>query len=456
MKILLIEPAKAPVTLGGEDAFLFEPLALEYVAAGTVADHDVRILDQRIDHDVDAVLEEFRPDIVGITAYTVHAGVVRRLFEDVKRRNPRTLTVVGGHHATVAPQDFLSPSIDLLVIGEGVAAFREIARRLERGEGYGGIPGTALREAGGLLFGPPAEALDLDALPPPARSLTPKYRRGYYCEYMKPLASIRTSKGCPHRCNFCALWKLAGGRYFRRAPECIVQELSSIEEPFVFFADDESLIDAPRMMDLARRIRQAGISKRYFLYGRSDTIARHPELIEAWKGIGLERVFVGFESSRDEDLQAIRKGSTTGDNAQAAKILRSFRVDIYASFIIRPDFGKSDFAALRDYCRALDLPFASFAVLTPLPGTDLYASIRERMISHEFAFFDFIHTLLPTRLPLEEFYEEYYRLYRTAVPFRNAMAFLWKYPLREIPGLLAKSRRIFNQIRSAHKDYAHA
>ena len=26
---------------------------------------------------------------------------------------------------------------------------------------------------------------------------------------MKPLASIRTSKGCPYRCNFCALWKIA-------------------------------------------------------------------------------------------------------------------------------------------------------------------------------------------------------------------------------------------------------
>lgn len=34
MKILLIEPAKAAVTMGGEDVFIFEPLALEYVAAG--------------------------------------------------------------------------------------------------------------------------------------------------------------------------------------------------------------------------------------------------------------------------------------------------------------------------------------------------------------------------------------------------------------------------------------
>ena len=72
---------------------------------------------------------------------------------------------------------------------------------------------------------------------------------------MQPLASIRTSKGCPFRCNFCALWKIAGGRYLKREPEKIVQELAEIEEEFVFFADDESLVDVARMKRLAELIR---------------------------------------------------------------------------------------------------------------------------------------------------------------------------------------------------------
>ena len=38
-KILLIEPAKAPRTIGGEDVFLYKPLALEYLAAGVSKDH---------------------------------------------------------------------------------------------------------------------------------------------------------------------------------------------------------------------------------------------------------------------------------------------------------------------------------------------------------------------------------------------------------------------------------
>ena len=37
MNILLIEPAKSPVTIGGEDVFMYEPLALEYLGAGVPA-----------------------------------------------------------------------------------------------------------------------------------------------------------------------------------------------------------------------------------------------------------------------------------------------------------------------------------------------------------------------------------------------------------------------------------
>ena len=310
MKILLIQPPKAPKTIGGEDVFLYEPLALEYVAAGVKPDHDVRILDMRLEKGLSAALEGFQPQVVGITAYTVHVNVVRRLFDQIKQWNADVLTVVGGHHATVAPIDFLWPSIDLIVMGEGVEPFREIVRRSENGAGFGGIPGVTFAKDGCLVHADPQPIADLDAFPLPERRLTAQYRKDYFSEWMKPLATMRTSKGCPYRCSFCALWKLAGGRYLKRQPEKVVEELATLEEPFVFFADDESLVDAPRMRRLAELIKAAGIKKRYFLYGRSDTIARNPDLLAMWRDIGLERVFVGLEFCTDEDLQFINKGST--------------------------------------------------------------------------------------------------------------------------------------------------
>ena len=197
MKILLIEPAKAPLTIGGEDVFIYEPLALEYIAAGVAKDHDVRILDLRLEKDLQGILSDFCPDVVGITAYTVHVNTVKKVFENIKRWNPKVLTVVGGHHATMVAEDFLSPFIDLIVIGEGVFAFQEIITRFEKGESFDGIPGIAIPKGDRLVRTDGQAIDDLDLFPFPERRPTSKYRSHYYSEWMRPLASIRTSKGCP-------------------------------------------------------------------------------------------------------------------------------------------------------------------------------------------------------------------------------------------------------------------
>jgi radical SAM superfamily enzyme YgiQ (UPF0313 family) len=452
VNVLLLQPAKAASTIGGDDVSMFEPLALEYLAAGIADDHDVRILDLRIDPDLDRVLATFRPDVVGITGYTVHVNPIKALCRRLKAWRSDVLTVVGGHHATVWPHDFASPFVDLTVRGEGVGPFREIVSRLERGQGYEDIVGVCRESDGSFLIGEPAPITDLDSMPVPARHLTSTYRGRYFSEWMRPLASIRTSKGCPHRCNFCAQWKLAGGRYLRRSPEAVVEELAQIEEPYVFFADDESLCDTARMSRLAELIREAGITKRYFLYARSETIVRTPELLRLWRTVGLERVFVGLEFFRECDLEYVRKGSTVADNDKAIAILKTMGLEIYASFIVRPEFTRDDFKAFRRYVRSLKLNFATFAVLTPLPGTDLYDEVQDRIIDHDYDHVDFVHTLLPTALPPKEFYAECCRLYERSLPLSSRLSLVRKIPLRELPGLQATGSRFRRRLRTAYRD----
>jgi radical SAM superfamily enzyme YgiQ (UPF0313 family) len=410
MKILLIQPAKPAPALGGEDFSIFEPLALEYLAAVVAPDHDVRILDLRLHHDLGKVLDDFQPEVAGLTSYTVHVNTVKRLCRQIKAHNPEIVTIVGGHHATVMPADFAAPFIDVIIAGEGVFPFREVIRRLEKNRGLSGFPGAVGLENDTVLIRQGEADLDLDTLPFPRRDLTQAYRHSYFSEWMRPLASLRTSKGCHFRCQFCALWKLTGGRYLTRKPECIVEELGTIQEQYVFFADDESLLDVPRMAALADLIQRAGINKRYFLYGRSDTITHHPELLAQWKKVGLERVFVGLEFMRDADLKLIRKGATVANNERAVQILKDLDLDIWPMFMVRPEFKPQDFAALRQYCLGLDLSFIGFSVLTPLPGTDLYNEFKDQLISANYDFFDFFHTLLPTTLPLPDFYQELTRL----------------------------------------------
>jgi radical SAM superfamily enzyme YgiQ (UPF0313 family) len=453
MNILLIEPAKPALSIGGDDVFLYEPLALEYLAAGIPEEHDVRILDLRLDNNLQTILHDFKPDIVGITGYTIHVNVIRDLFRQVKNWNKKTLTVVGGHHATILPDDFLTPEIDLIVRGEGVFPFQEIVLRHQDQQDFTGIPGVITQENWNGARELVPDPVDLDDLPLPRRSLTKTYRKHYFSDWMKPLASIRTSKGCPYRCTFCALWKLTGGKYLTREPEMILAELSQIEEDWIFFADDESMLDSPRMTKLATLIKEAGIQKKYFCYARSDTITKNPQLFKEWKEIGLERVFVGLEFFKNEDLDYIHKRSSIKDNDLAVEILHDLDIDVFASFILRPDFTKDDFELLRDYCRTLDLMFSSYAVLTPLPGTDLFQDVKEEIIVDNYDYYDFIHTLLPTKLSLRDFYRQYYSLYVKGKSPLNHLKYFQKFPLREIPGVLIRGQEFYRQLKNSYKDY---
>jgi len=169
--------------------------------------------------------------------------------------------------------------------------------------------------------------------------------------------------------------------------------------------------------------------------------------------VGLERVFVGLESASDADLRSIGKGSTAGDNDRAVEVLQRLGVEIYASLIVRPAFSSEDFSALAAYCRGLGPGYAGFAVLTPLPGTESYEEVKERLITHDYDYFDFIHTVLPTALPLRDFYGECCDLYREAVPPAKGLAFLAKHRWWDIPPLLAKSRRVLKRMRTAYRDY---
>jgi len=453
MKILLIQPAALDSALGRDTLSMFEPLALEYLAAGCAGHHDVRILDMRLDARLDTCLRDFRPGLVGITAYTVHVNGVKKLFEEVRAFDRNIITVAGGHHATIMPEDFCIPAVTAVIAGEGVSAFRDLLECLERGGDIGRVAGARAMENGTILIDRQGEEIDLDGLPFPRRDLTSQYRGAYSTDWMKPLASIRTSKGCLFRCKFCALWKLTGGRYLTRKPERIVEELAAVKERYVFFADDESLLDVPRMEALADLIGQSGIKKRFFLYGRSDTIARNFGLLEKWKRVGLERVFVGLEFFRDQDLKLIRKGSRAEDNRKAVQILKDLNLSIFPTFIVRPDFTREDFAELRRYCIDLELDFIGFSVLTPLPGTDLYEEVKGDFITRNYDHFDFFHTILPTRLPLQEFFEELAGLYMRSRPLKSQLRLLLKYRLREIPALLKTYRQFLRRLKTLPKDY---
>lgn len=452
MKILLIQPYSSSDLM--DKIYLFEPLALEYLGAGAKLDgHEVRLLDTRIDSDIDGAVRAFRPDVVGLTGFTSHVNIIKAIASQVKEIDEEITVIAGGHHATVRPDDFNDQKIDFVVIGEGVFTLRELLAVMEGRMQLRSVRGIAVPSPGGMLFTEPRAYTALDDLPLPDRSLTACYRRNYFSEWFKPLASIRTSLGCTARCNFCALWNITGGKYLRRDPELVVAELKGIVEENVFFCDDESMCDTRRMERLADLINDAGIRKNYFLYARVDTIVRHPELFAKWRAIGLSQVFVGMEDFSDARLKAMKKGVTVAQQQEAARILDQLGIMMYASFMVDPDYTPEDFAAMKSYVRKLKLKYATFTVMTPLPGTELHESVKERLLSSKPELYDMLHALVPPRLPLQEFYREMAGLYRGAVPVYRSLPAMLQFGLH---GLLLRIKlfgEFLKRVERFHLDY---
>jgi len=407
MRVLLIQP---PLNGRSYSLGALEPLGLEVLAA-SISEHEVQLLDMRFDRRLKRRLESFRPHVVGITACSVEASTAKQALREVKRFDGGIFTVVGGHHATMLPEDFNEPFVDAIVLGHGTETLPELLESLGRGDDLRDVPGLALARDGKLSFTSPRPLIRADQMPRPDRSLTRAYRRKYHSVTERPMALLATALGCPFQCTFCACWKVTQGKYLARSPEDIVDELSSIEEEAVFFADDNSFQNVARAEKIYELIKARGIKKRYTGYARADTIARHPDLIRKWREIGLESLIVGIEAVSDEDLAGFNKKTSIDINDKAVEVLKDNGVINLAHFLIRQDFGEEDFERVFRYVDSRDIWAPFYTILTPLPGTQFFEEKRGELLTEDFDLFDLAHSVLPTKLPIRKFLKLWWRLY---------------------------------------------
>ena len=172
MKILLIQPSQDR-GLGFRSLAVVEPLGLETIA-GSLPEHQVRILDLRLENHLPKILQDFEPDFCGINcSFTIDVYQTQEIAAVIKGWNSRVPVFIGGHHASLSPEDFCTPHIDGVVIGEGERAIRELAEVLQSGGDLKSISGMLLNEPSGPHFTVKRPMIaNLDELPMPARVWT--------------------------------------------------------------------------------------------------------------------------------------------------------------------------------------------------------------------------------------------------------------------------------------------
>ena len=354
-KLLLVNPSsKGKSTgLGAYKSSSIAPLAFGYLAALTPDTYAVRIIDENIES-----IDYSDVDIVGITSYTAK---IQRAYEISQKFKDRGIPVImGGIHVSMMPDEALQ-YCSSVVIGEAESVWLNVLSDFENNRLQSKYHGTPI---------------DLDDLPSPDRSL---FKNEKYL-----WDSILTSKGCPMDCSFCSVTRFNGRKFRRRKVDSVIEELSTIENRFVWILDDNILgyDEHEWLTEFFNKIIDRNI-KKYFFAQVSMKFGENRELVKLAHKAGIRLVVVGIESIDVDCLKSYNKNLNANYAIQdqylkKIQTIRKGGIAILGCFILGSDEDRLEsFAKTLDFIKHAHIDVLQLSKPTPLPGTRFYSMLDE-------------------------------------------------------------------------------
>ncbi len=361
-RLLLVNPTNSLVNMAKTSQSrwsrryrLWKPLGLMVLAGLTPADWQISIVDENLgDPDYDSLP---RPDVVGITAFTSQAN---RAYDIAAHFRAQGVPVImGGIHATMC-RDEAQEHVDCVVGGEAEEVWAEVLEDAARGR-------LKPFYDGGLA--------DVSKVRPARHDLLPP-------QYV--LGAIQTTRGCPLGCNFCSVTAFNGARYRQRPIADIVGEFRSISEKRVFVVDDNLIGTSPaqiaRAKELFSALADARLGKQWFAQ-TTVNFADDEELMYLAAKSGCVGVFIGFESPTPAGLVEIGKRfnlAKARDLPACVRRIRRHNIMVVGSFMIGLDVDRKGIGRhVADTASDYGVDNLNVSFLTPLPGTRLWAEMKE-------------------------------------------------------------------------------
>lgn len=407
MKILLVRPPRPPqaITIG---EFMFaEPLGLECVYGVIKNEHQVEILDMMVESvEFGDYVKAGYYDCVGITSLCIDVEAVLLLARKTKEANRHIKVVVGGTQAQLQPAAFVGPDIDYIVTQATTANVQRLFSSLATGNHPLPLDGVVSGNNGDALQ---THTVRTNEYLVPDRGATAKYRYHYSYFGYKPCALLQTSQGCSKCCRFCLRWRLEGGRETHQDMEVIFRQIREIPEESIMIVDNDFLCDSQRLESLCSFLEREKIKKNFICYGSVHSVLVNQKSVERFARNGLRAALVGYESFSENELSEYNKKSSLADSEKVSGILRNCGVDVWASFIMHPDWHRGDFSSFRRYIRKLHPEISSLTPLTPFPGLPYFDKYRDRLLvdKHDYGKWSFGQvTVQPSKMSLRAYYIE--------------------------------------------------
>lgn len=388
MKVLLINPPYMNFEGMKESGGHAVPLNLAYLAGylRQKVDCQIKILDTEVlclDYkEIKEAIKKEQPDIAGFTCPSPTVNHVFRICRMIKEElGPNVITIVGGPHPTILPQETLKNSyVDFAIISEGEVTFSELVKAIQdKKTDFKNIKGLCYKQDGRILNSPPREFVsNLDDIPFPARDLFDL--KLYYSAPTKKLTSeqcspLLTSRGCAFDCIHCASKSIWHRKLRYRSAENIIAEIEECINKFNVkefnILDDNFTLEKNRALEICQKIIDKNLPIDWICFSRANNLDE--ELVSLMSQAGCQKISLGLESGSQEILNLMRKQTTVEQGRKAVKVIRKYGLQVHASFMLG-NIGETKRTIRKtiEFAKSLDLDNATFFITCPMPGTDLY------------------------------------------------------------------------------------
>lgn len=330
------------------------------------------------------VLNEYKPDLVGLTAMSFQYSMALSLAKTVREFDKSIRIVMGGYHISADSENILLSDdmqyIDYLINGEGEIPFRELVRVLSNGQDLGEVPGLSYLKDGKPVHNPRPALVDVSAIKIPDRSAR-IFKKGFHVMGM-PGDVIETSRGCVYNCNFCSIRHMYGKSFRKYSIERIIDDLRDAKKhgaKFIFITDDNITLDGKRYIELCRAIIDAKLDMYFAVQASVRGIKKTPGLARLMAESGTKIVFLGIENASDEVLQSMKKSDQlkSSDTFEVMADLHKYGIIVVGGFIFGyPDDTKDTMMQNFSYAKKLKVDLQLFNILTP----HLKTEIREDLL----------------------------------------------------------------------------
>jgi radical SAM superfamily enzyme YgiQ (UPF0313 family) len=357
-------------------------IGLAYVATYArerIPGSEVKVFDRPLvgfqDEDYVRILEDFRPDIVGLTAQSFNVPDAFHMFDLAKRFNPQILTVLGGPHGITMPDlTFFEAggSLDVIVGGEGEPSLEVIAQGNFTGPRIISVPNVK----------------DPNSLPPPDWSmfdyenyaLAPSSRLGRRTH----IYNITIKRGCPYQCTFCK-GDYLGTKSRARTSDHVVAEIKrNMEErgaEYFYITDSSFTLRPEEVRELCDLLIDTGIAKHIAWKTATRVDLADPITFQKMYDAGCEVLFFGLESGVNETLKRIKKNIDLEKVGTSVKMASDIGLRVTGSFIAGlPGDNIENVERSIDWAEELmrmGLEGYAFHIMDAYPGTEIWDQVMK-------------------------------------------------------------------------------